>query len=605
MKMTKLLASGVAASLAATSLAAVASAAEKTFDMGYTSANAWDVRGTTTCVVGETIGSSADQADTQWVGITFNSGVYSVNAGGKAYTTESSTAKNKDGWIHVIPGWKGSTPAALIVKGYKNNENGTKTAVTQRIAVTEKDWVVPTWNNSDANYAKAELWIPVLKDTVVSHKSDEFAPSYFDVIESVSLEASFQGETFSQALYTIMSDGKGDDDFKDAASKLIGNVVVANSKGGPAVKTYIKDITANDATFAGVKDGNIAANVIAYALAHGGYKVSTGGFTGLDVSGGFGLRVNYPFIEAHGTNGNNSHAIPKAGCHDNTHTLYRNDIQLLSDAGAYRAESNNGAQDGNQTYNEGRVGTNPKEFAGLASQVADFFNKQTNGKITFKFTTAAAASTDTWLYGGVPSTQVGLRNVLSNANANDFALYLNYNQTGSLEAVAELNPDDGTVTFDISDLLDALNGNTIGVVSNVYFGLTKGVAYDDKDNLGLKVESITFSTDEDEGNGDIEEDDDDDDDDDDEDDTTDDTDDDDDDDTDDDDDDDDDDDVPPSVSVDDDDDNQDVGGVVDSPVVTPGNDVNGNDVNPDTGVALAVVPAIVAAAAVVVSKKRK
>lgn len=297
---------------------------------------------------------------------------------------------------------------------------------------------------------------------------------------------------------------------------------------------------------------------------------------------------DYPFIAKLVTGANN--------------TLMRQDIQLLSYSDSYRAETNGGSKDDNQTYDDNNMGTNPLEFAGLASQVADFFNqKPTEGaKITFKFTTAAAASGTVWANGGIPSTQVGIKNVLGEASKNDFALFFNYDQTGSLSATAELDANAGEVSFDISEILNDLGGQTKGVVDNIWFGLAQGVTYEDG-RVGLKVESVTLSYDE-EDEADIEEDDDDDTDEDDDDDT--DIDDEDDDDTADDDEDDD-------VVIDDDDDDDDddtdaddeadtdVGG--DTVIVKPSTD----DSNPNTGVALAVVPAAIAAAAVVVSKKRK
>ena len=290
---------------------------------------------------------------------------------------------------------------------------------------------------------------------------------------------------------------------------------------------------------------------------------------------------NYPFIAKKVSGANN--------------TLLRQDIQLLSYMGAYNATTNGGNTDGNQSYDDNGLGTNPNEFAGLSSQVADFFTKQTNGTITFKCTTAAAASGTTWSNGGIPSTQVGLKNALGDATANDFALFFNYQSTGSLQAVAAIDADAGEVTFDISDVLDQLGGQTKGVIENVYFGLAKGIKYDDKDVEGLKVETVTLAYDEDsDDDSDVEDPDDDTDTDEDPDvdeDPSDDT------------------DEDPSIDEDPDDDDDDAN--VDNAdddntdgentvIVKPS-----DDSNPNTGVALAVVPAAIAAAAVVVSKKRK
>ncbi|MGN0577768.1 MAG: hypothetical protein ACI4J4_04020, partial [Ruminiclostridium sp.] len=291
--------------------------------------------------------------------------------------------------------------------------------------------------------------------------------------------------------------------------------------------------------------------------------------------------VDYPFMAVTDDNGDK--------------TLTRHEIDILSYAGAKYADGIDWDTDGDQTYDDNGLGTNPNDFAGLASQVGDFFNKQTNGTITFKFTAATASTGTAWQNGGVPSTQVGIKNALGDATANDFALFFNYDQTGSLQAVAAVDANAGTVTFDISDVLDALDGKTIGVIDNIYYGMTKGVTYSDLGGaVGLKVESITLAYDEDadddadiEDDTDVEEDDDDavvEDDDDDDDAVVEDDDDDDDD-----------------YVDDDDDDDADVDG--DEDMVDAADD--DDDANPGTGVALAVVPALVAAAAVVVSKKRK
>lgn len=289
-------------------------------------------------------------------------------------------------------------------------------------------------------------------------------------------------------------------------------------------------------------------------------------------------------------------------------TLRREEIKVLSYADAHNATNKDGNTDTDQSYGDNGLGDQPYQFAGLASQVADFFNKQTNGTITFKFTTAAAASGTTWNNGGIPSSQVGIKNALGDATANDFAMFFNYDQTGSLQAIASIDADAGEVTFDISDVLDALGGQTIGVIDNIYYGLTKGVYYEDLQTTGLKVETVTLAYDE-EDDADIEDEDDTDDVEDDDDDI-DDVDDEEDDDDDADDEDDDDDDDDEDVTVDDDDDTDDADDEDDSSDVAGDNNTvvvkpAGDDSNPNTGVALAVVPAAIAAAAVVVSKKRK
>ena len=296
----------------------------------------------------------------------------------------------------------------------------------------------------------------------------------------------------------------------------------------------------------------------------------------------------------------------------NNAIIYRADCWPLSIANAYRADTpaaiGAGAytKDVNQSYLDSGLGDTPKYFGGLASQCADFFNKQTNGKIIFKFT--ANASSDTWKNGGVPSTEVGLKNSLA---GTAMALFFNYNQsTGSLISIGEVDAEAASITFDISNILDDMGGLVKGNISDIYYGLNKGLEYKSdiygKDKVGYIVESVTLeyddapaavdaTTDDDAADDDaavVVADDDDDDDviaDDDDDIAADD-----------------------DIIEDDDDDDDDAGEIIeddDDDDDDVNNDVDyvdaDDDANPGTGVGLAVIPAIVAGAALVVSKKRK
>ena len=301
-------------------------------------------------------------------------------------------------------------------------------------------------------------------------------------------------------------------------------------------------------------------------------------------------------------------------------TIGRTDVKVLSYTGAHGSDNiwSDGYTDyANQSYSGDDVtkGTAPRQFAGLASQAADFFNKRNNGKITFKFTAAANTSSG-WVNGGVPSTEVGLKSSLAGSN---FGMFWNYSSsTGQLISLGQVDDDALTVTFDISQILDDMGGLTKGNLNDIFYGLNKGITYGSPYNFtGYLVEQVIFSYDDaaSETDADVEtvdedddtdtetdtetvvdEDDDDDDDDDyivDEDD-------------DDDaaaivDEDDDDDDDAPAVIVSDDKDDTDTNN--DVVIVTPVKE--DDDANPGTGVGLAVIPAIVAAAAMVVSKKRK
>ena len=263
--------------------------------------------------------------------------------------------------------------------------------------------------------------------------------------------------------------------------------------------------------------------------------------------------------------------------------LGREEIKVLSVSNDHFSNNiySEGNTDGsNQSYEgeDTRDGEVKKDFAGLATQVADFFNKQTNGTITFKFTTGAEAGGTAWENGGIPSTQTGIKNFMGDATANDFALFINYKQTGSLQAITELDKDAGTVTFDISDILDAMGGQTLGTLDNIYYGLRKGIEYKDH-GTGLMVETVTLAYDEDaDVEADIEDDVEDD----------------------------------ADVEIEEDDDveiEDDADDAVEEDDADAAGDVvveeEDDDANPGTGVALAVAPLMTAAAAVVLSKKRK
>lgn len=104
------------------------------------------------------------------------------------------------------------------------------------------------------------------------------------------------------------------------------------------------------------------------------------------------------------------------------------------------------------SYSELGEGKGIKGFEGLSSQVAAFFNKQTNGKIAFKLTTAPSTIVSDWNNGGIPaySTGVFASNVANTDNL--IGLFFNYETTGSLVSASKIGAD-GTITFDISNVL--------------------------------------------------------------------------------------------------------------------------------------------------------
>jgi hypothetical protein len=171
-------------------------------------------------------------------------------------------------------------------------------------------------------------------------------------------------------------------------------------------------------------------------------------------------------------------------------TINRNKVQVLSSANAYNSGTlytGNGQREGNasrtQTYKDADgTGTAPFWFGGLASQCADFFNKQTNGKITFQFTAKTKDSTD-WKEGGIASTEVGLKSTLAGTN---IGIFVNYMQsTGSLVSQGVVDSDALTVTFDISDILDDMGGLTKGNISDIYYGMNKGLDYKSDDYTSI------------------------------------------------------------------------------------------------------------------------
>lgn len=627
MKMRKLLAGSVAATIAVTSLATFASAEEKTFDMGYPNAG-WQGNVEISSDIGKSIGASAVQTDMQKIEIKL--------ASWEGFTDWDATeTKTGTGVWEQYANWLGDIK--LVVTGLKAASDDDDAKLTKVTKEYTFEW------DSTSQMAS----IVVLPDTEPSYTKGEFAPSYFDIIETVELSFPFAGGTTSEEGYTAI---KTNNPAFNVGTATVYNMTGATVTGvaGWYGKSEGTPVNANclnllNTEIAKGESGNVAASILAYALTNGGYSPSKDAYIEATVNRSISINKEYPFIAARATGANN--------------TILRHDVQLLSDADDYNATTTSGGIvivpgtwktvkdstgasvsvfveedeyfedyqdfDANQSYDDNHMGDAPNMFAGLASQMADFFNKQTNGTVTFKFATGGSTGGSDWFTGGIPSTEVGIKNFLGDATTNDFALFVNYaSSTGSLQALTSIDAAAGTVTFDISDILDAMSGQTIGVIQDVSFGLAKGATtksfdsylYDYENDVltrelddngngvsreveGLLVQEVILAYGEDEDSAtDIEDDDDDNDSD-----VTVDDDDDDDDDNDvtvDDDDDDDDDDNDVTVEDDDDDDKNVEGDVVTTPSVD-------DDDNPATGVALAVVPALVAAAAAVVSKKRK
>jgi len=397
------------------------------------------------------------------------------------------------------------------------------------------------------------------------------------------------------------SDEKDHKDVTKASAKQVADGIFKGAKDVAGTAIAADDLVAivSPAEPEQAVGGNTAAAVIAYCIAHGGYDPA------------IDLAYKRGFVGEPSTDNGTRYAYLERTTDETT--IKRYDVALLSYAAAYNAGNGGdlGGYDSNQSYKEDiyNKGDNPNQFGGLASQCADFFNKQNNGTITFHFVSPTAANS-TWVTGGVPSTEVGLKNSLAGAG---FGLFVNYAQsTGSLQTTGVVDADAATVTFDISGILNDMGGYVKGNISDLYYGLNKGLRYadyseEDGYDVGYLVDKVTLSyddapavvdanTDDDAADDDaavVVADDDDDDDDvvaDDDDDIA----------EDDDiiEDDDDDDDDAGEIIEDDDDDDDDVNNDVDYVDAD-------DDANPGTGVGLAVIPAIVAGAALVVSKKRK
>ena len=145
------------------------------------------------------------------------------------------------------------------------------------------------------------------------------------------------------------------------------------------------------------------------------------------------------------------------------------------------------------SYSELGVGRGISGFEGLASQITNFFNKKTNGKIIFNLTTAAPLLSQVWNEGGIPSTQVGIFDTTQKISNDVIGLFFNYDTTGSLLARGKIV--NNSIEFDISDVLKAIDGNTIATIRTVYYGLIGGIDYTNL-GRGFKIESVVLSCEE-------------------------------------------------------------------------------------------------------------
>lgn len=681
MKMNKILAAGVAATLAVTSLTAVTGATvERSFDLKATKG---DITYTAKANVGEQARATSKEfevikdttATTNAVlpasyydttTITETSNTLDTNWDGK------NSAADWDAFIPVTVTSNAGAPLLGLVGDFKikiegrANDNGNLVNCTQYAEL--KSLGTHTITGVNATHI-----IPIYK---TSSPVDAFMPGKFVAIDKISLETSASGVTFSvkgigtEALYNDINNNNRNLKVANGTTGTLTNTLTASDNA-----TKINAWASDDLNDTAAQGTDVQLEITIPAYTQSAYNEGTGLIE--DAAGNATAVIAYDIKGITGGNYTNvtpittadydlGLATPPAGnnraalllneiCNvisqgvkinwqksaastaiyspvlertelnnrdgDTDDIMGRNEIWELSTTRDYRstwgtsrytAGANDLLGQAGQTYNvvDYNKGTHANDFAGLASQVADFFNKQTNGKIIFTFAPPEAqAQAAGWISEGIPSTEVGLKTVLGEMSYLDFALFVNYGSTtGSLQAIATLDLNSGSVEFDISDILVALGGQTIGTVQDLYYGLRKGVTNASCYNgEGLTVSKVTLQYDEtatvsgDTAADDKEtvkeeepakeepknED------------------------------------KADTVEIPDDaDDGEDTDVVIDeptdtvdttvdntadntTPVVVNNNTAAAADENPHTGAALAVVPAIVAAAAMALSKKRK
>ena len=191
MKMRKLLASGVAASLAVTSLASFASAEEKIFDMGSPDAG-YNATAKLGGDLNKTVGKSVTQKTMQKV--TLEVGDADENAN------------------------KYAGPAPILKVTGTKGEGDEKERITKEYSFTY-----------DSDSRPNSISIVVLDDTQEVYRAGEFAPNFFDTIESMTLEFPVSGSTTDKDTYNGWKNKK--DGYK---TFNIGNAIFADWDGKTA-----------------------------------------------------------------------------------------------------------------------------------------------------------------------------------------------------------------------------------------------------------------------------------------------------------------------------------------------------------------------------------
>lgn len=546
MKINKTLAAGIAATLAVTSLASVAGARSRTWDMERT-------YGQITYkpyVTGVTAIDPGDYFDFKSAEDKVARSFALANAAEAGVDTNFDGTVNDLDFDYYIPFIVESDHEDLdalvdkltvVISGKRIASNGATTEnVTQSVVLTP----VKSATTDDANVV-ANYILPIYNGG--SPADGSFIPERFVQIDKIDFKVAAKGEYVAKGLGqgefeliqknatkgdswhpAIVKDAEGDLDVlydgeieqpwdAHAAKVRIRLADAYNDADGngydDAVLAYpVKDATATykyDAAGnhlfevegdAGKKVADLAdgdGETPTEEKLDGGYLLSkikslmaSGCSIALDANGGAFTTVDEPAWMPRTEDPNDGNEI-----------ISRNEVWLLSDTADY--DSDSGIYDferitDDQTYTveDYNRGTKPHGFAGMASQFADFFNSPADprkeAKVIFVFDAyTPAANNNTWKNGGIPSTEVGLRNFLEKQDVKDFALYVNYEATtGSLFATATLDAASGSVIFDVSDILKALGGQTIGTVHDLYYALASHIDYDGK--LGLWVKEVKY-----------------------------------------------------------------------------------------------------------------
>jgi hypothetical protein len=528
MNMKKVLAAGIAATLAVSSFAAVASAEELPWKMGTTvgtltyqpkTTASKDVKIVTPELMFKKVPAAAPDPEMAAKDFGVKAVEIDINGNGILYDDmdafipfiiDGNNANLVDaaGNVEVtIKGQKYANGGLIAVsRTVKLVNNGVKTA-------TEDKRLIKTINGV-ATPDSGLFYLPIYAG---QSEYNAFDPAEYNCIDEIIVTAAgaktVDVKVYSQAEYdglkTIADAG-----YEDGAAKLYINgdapAFTAGVEGEARIRLYNTglakaycEVAKDGANIIGVAPTGVGANVTAKesdpdSLFNEFVKIFGDGITINWRLKEKKTEIVYPFLPK--TTRNEDSVIDRWEVWELSTTKDYASSVFKDQAGYQYTDTNQSYnQDVKATFYTERegLGDRPTGFGGFASQVADYFNKSLNGKITFVFTLGAAGGAGTaWETGGIPSTEIGLKKIAGDWKGSDFALFFNYGSTtGSLQADTLLNTGDGRVTFDISHILDALGGQTIGTIQDVYYGLGTGINYTGINRAGLLVEQVIFEKD--------------------------------------------------------------------------------------------------------------